>query len=220
MKADWISCLAVVACWTVASAHTVITYPGWRGNNLRQTDEHPYGMQWSYPCGGMDKSTNRTKWPVNGGAIALQPGWFPGHQTAFMYVNLGLGTTPRNMSHPMLPIFQITGPSKEPYPGTICMPQVPLPANITVKVGDNATIQVVEAAIHGAALFNCVDITFSEPEEVAEVNSTNCFNSSNIGFNSVFATTSSSDAASLIRRSGHYLALAPMLLAYAAAVLS
>jgi hypothetical protein len=54
----------------------------------------------------------------------------------------------------MVPVFQITGPSKGPYPGTFCLPQVPLPANTTVNVGDNATIQVVETAIHGAALFN------------------------------------------------------------------
>jgi hypothetical protein len=52
-----------------ASAHTVITYPGWRGNNLHTNGTtqdtnglvvapsgngtdlyHPYGMQWEYPC--------------------------------------------------------------------------------------------------------------------------------------------------------------------------
>jgi hypothetical protein len=102
----------------------------------------------------MPTSTNRTKWPVQGGAISIQPGWFQGHQTAFFYFNLGLGATPPNMSHPMLPPFQIIGPSADPYPGTFCLPQVPLPANITVNVGDLATIQVVETAKHGAALYN------------------------------------------------------------------
>ena len=58
------------------------------------------------------------------------------------------------MSFPMVPVFQIVGPSKNPYPGSFCLPQVPLPANITVNVGDNATIQVVETAIHGAALYS------------------------------------------------------------------
>jgi hypothetical protein len=58
------------------------------------------------------------------------------------------------MSFPMVPVFQIGGPSKNPYPGTFCLPQVPLPANTTVNVGDNATIQVVETAIHGAALYS------------------------------------------------------------------
>lgn len=31
-----------------------------------------------YPCGGMPMSTNRSLWPVSGGALAIQPGWFTG----------------------------------------------------------------------------------------------------------------------------------------------
>ncbi|TVY59447.1 hypothetical protein LCER1_G000034 [Lachnellula cervina] len=204
------------------TAHTVITYPGWRGDNLITNDTFPYGMQWMYPCGGMPTTTNRTLWPINGGAIALQPafipypspssfthslhlpspppltplshppGWFQGHATAFFYINLGFGTDgpsggPPNMSFPMVPVFQIVGPSKNPYPGSFCLPQVPLPANTTVKAGDNATIQVVEVAVHGASLFSCVDITFAAPENVPEVNETNCFNSTDIAFNNVYS---------------------------------
>ncbi|TVY43641.1 hypothetical protein LSUB1_G000998 [Lachnellula subtilissima] len=158
------------------AAHTVITYPGWRGDNLVTNDTFPYGMQWMYPCGGMPTTTNRTLWPINGGAIALQPGWFQGHATAFFYINMGFGTDgpsagPPNMSFPMVPVFQI----------------VPLPANTTVKAGDNATIQVVEVAVHGASLFSCVDITFADPKDVAEVNETNCFNSTDIQFNNVYS---------------------------------
>lgn len=58
------------------------------------------------------------------------------------------------MSNPMLPPFQIIGPSANPYPGTFCLPQVPLPAGLKVNVGDLATIQVIETARHGAALYN------------------------------------------------------------------
>lgn len=58
------------------------------------------------------------------------------------------------MSHNMVPVFQIVGPSNLEYPGTFCLPQVPLPANFTPKIGDNATIQIVETAQHGAALYN------------------------------------------------------------------
>ena len=104
--------------------------------------------------GGMPTSLNRTKWPVKGGAIALQPGWFQGHATAFIYVNLGEGTYPKNMSLPMVPPFQLNGPSRSLYNGTFCLPQVPLPANFTANIGDNATIQVIETAVHGAALYN------------------------------------------------------------------
>jgi hypothetical protein len=138
----------------------------------------------------MPTSTNRTKWPVKGGAIAFQPGWFQGHGTAFIYINLGLGTTPLNMSSVMLNGVQIIGPTKDPYPGSFCFPQVPLPANVTVNVGDNATIQVIETAVHGAALYNCADITFAEPEDVEEVTPDNCFNSSQIQSDLIFTTVS------------------------------
>jgi hypothetical protein len=111
------------------------------------------------PGGGIYLTQNRTYWPTTGGTVAFQPGWFQGHQTAFMYVNLGIGTDgpdggPSNMSNNMVPSFQILGPSKGPFPGTVCLPQVPLPLGITPNPGDNATIQIVEIALHGAALFS------------------------------------------------------------------
>jgi len=139
---------------------------------------------------------NRTYWPTTGGAIAFQPGWFQGHAQARVFVNLGLGTEfpdggPANMSNVMVPEFGILGPSRNPYPGTICLPQVPTPVNITVKAGDLATIQVVELAVHGAALYSCVDIEFVEPNDarLADVNETNCFNSTDIGFSDVYTIT-------------------------------
>lgn len=62
--------LAVLTTAAIAQAHTVITYPGWRGNNLHTngtlpednpeskgidfsengTASYPWGMQWIYPC--------------------------------------------------------------------------------------------------------------------------------------------------------------------------
>jgi hypothetical protein len=103
----------------------------------------------------MATSKNRTKWPVTGGgALSFQPGWFSGHQNALIYINLGLGTVPLNMSRPMVPVFQLTGPDNNAYPGTYCLPQVPLPPGLSFNIGDNATIQVVEAAAHGAALYS------------------------------------------------------------------
>ncbi|CEJ60196.1 hypothetical protein PEBR_01668 [Penicillium brasilianum] len=228
----------VVLLWTaLARAHTVITYPGYRGNNLQTNGTvaeanglgvaynskndslyYPYGMEWIYPCGGMPTSTNRTYWPVGGGAVALQPGWFPGHATALIYINIGLGEIPENMSHPVVSPFQITGPSNNPYPGTICLPQVPLPANISVKAGDLATIQVVEIAKHGAALYNCVDIIFADngDSKVAEVTTDNCFNSSDISFQYVYTTSGiGSGAATLKPPRQMWIAVVPFLLAAA-----
>lgn len=66
---------ASAALFTAVRSHTVLTYPGWRGDNLRTTGyvenntdfpipegalsvnydkdgnvTFPYGMQWVYPC--------------------------------------------------------------------------------------------------------------------------------------------------------------------------
>ena len=140
----------------------------------------------------MPTSENRTKWPLTGGAVAFQMGWFQGHSSAFIYINMGFGTVPPNMSNVILNGIELIGPTNEPYPGTWCFPQLPLPANKTVSVGDNATIQIIETAKHGAALYNCVDITFEEPghADIPEVNASNCFNSSHINYDLVFTTTS------------------------------
>jgi hypothetical protein len=45
-----LSTFLTVAGAALASAHTIITYPGWRGNNLITNSTFPYGMQWMYPC--------------------------------------------------------------------------------------------------------------------------------------------------------------------------
>ena len=108
----------------------------------------------------MPSTRNRTNWPVGGGAVGFQPGWFNGHSSAFLYINLGDGTLPENFSMIMQPVFEITGPQNTIYPGSICLPHVSLPVNYTAVVGRNATIQVIELAQHGAALYN---VSFSPP---------------------------------------------------------
>jgi hypothetical protein len=110
-----------------------------------------------YTGGGMPLH-NRTLWPYKGGAISIQPGWFQGHVKAFFYVNMGINgpndVAPPNMSHILVPPFQILGPTNNEYPGQFCLPQVPMPVNLTLGVGHNVTLQIVEVAQHGAALYN------------------------------------------------------------------
>jgi len=163
----------------------------------------------------MPASTNRTKWPVKGGAVGFEPGWFQGHLQGLLYINLGIGTFPPNMSLPMLPITAFRGPTNSAFPGQgVCFPQLPLPANYTANVGDNATIQVVLAAQHGAALYSCVDITFAEPEEVAEVTKDNCYNSSEITLQTIFQSSSLTNIGSLVRPSLVAVSYAPLILAF------
>nr|POF07002.1 hypothetical protein CFP56_31626 [Quercus suber] len=172
--------LAILAAVGLAQAHTVITYPGWRGDNLHTngtppefnpnsigidyysngTTGFPYGMQWMYPCagGGMPQAQNRTKWPFKGGAVSVQPGWFPGHSKALFYMNIGIiepgQLAPPNYSHPVVPPFQIVGPDNLQYDAQFCLPQVPMPANLSLQIGDNITLQVIETAQHGASLYS------------------------------------------------------------------
>lgn len=112
----------------------------------------------------MPQSRNRTFWPYKGGAVSIQPGWFQGHSKALFYINMGIQgpnqQAPPNMSHPLIPPFQILGPTNQEYAGQFCLPQLPMPVNVTLNIGDNVTLQVVEVAQHGAALYNvCGDLS-------------------------------------------------------------
>jgi hypothetical protein len=95
------------------------------------------------------------------------------------------------MSNIMVKPFMLLGPTNNPFPGTVCLPQVPLPAGANVSAGDKATIQVVELAQHGASLYSCVDIIFAEPGDprIPIVNETNCFNSTQFGFAQIYTVT-------------------------------
>ncbi|KAK0277895.1 hypothetical protein LTR35_009731 [Friedmanniomyces endolithicus] len=243
--------LAAATVLSTATAHTVITYPGWRGDNLHTngtlpedcpectgidrfdngTVYFPWGMQWMYPCGGMPQTNNRSSWPISGGALSVQPGWFPGHSKAQIYVNIGIqemgALAPPNMSHPVVPPFEITGPNNNYYPGQWCIPQIGMPANVSLQVGQNITLQVIELAQHGAALYSvrpivlvsfdvdadgeqCVDLTLVEDgsSEVETVTPENCYNSTeSIGFQLVFTT------AALASGAPHSLQSIPNLLA-------
>lgn len=134
-----------------------------------------------------------------------------------MYINLGIDTVPQNYSLPMQTIFAIVGPQNTIYNGSICIPQVPLPVNYTAVVGANATIQIIETAQHGAALYNCVDITFAKPEDVEKVTPENCANTTNISFQDVYFTNLTSAAQPLFSSSRTSL-MAPITLAAAVLV--
>ena len=105
--------------------------------------------------GGMPTSTNRSKWPVHGGAVHFEPGWFQGHLLSSLYINIGNGTIPTNLSLNMMPGIGIQGPNNDAYPGLgVCFPQIPLPASYQPQIGENATIQVIMLAQHGAPLYS------------------------------------------------------------------
>ncbi|PHH49764.1 hypothetical protein CFIMG_003929RAa [Ceratocystis fimbriata CBS 114723] len=189
----WPSLVTSLLTASVASAHILLTYPGSRGNSFITNDTFPFGMQWTYPCGGIPLSRNRTYWSVNGGSIAFQPGWFSGHASAMLYVNIGLDSDgpdggPMNFTNQLVMPFELQGPSNGPFPGTMCLPNVQVPASLGVTAGMNASLQIVELATHGASLFACSDITFVEPDDsrIPASNESICFNSTDFGFGEVY----------------------------------
>jgi len=97
------------------------------------------------------------------------------------------------------------------YNGTICLPHVPLPSDHQFNIGDNITIQVIELAQmlrrciayapyssasdeRSLTSHQCADVTLADPKHVPYLNTSTCFNSSNIDFISVYTTARSSDA--------------------------
>ena len=154
--------LSALLASTQIQAHSVITYPPWRGNNLISNDSFPFGMARTYPCGGMPLTTNRTNWPLDGsGAFAFQPGWSPGHGVNSVFINLclgaGSGNNAREVQNCSLTItgaMELRGPTDEQYEGTVCLPRLGLPKGVTPKKGDLASIQVVQVVKHGAALYS------------------------------------------------------------------
>ncbi|EFR02905.1 hypothetical protein MGYG_05906 [Nannizzia gypsea CBS 118893] len=148
---------------SIVSAHFRVEYPYWRGDSFKS--------QYTRPCGGVNVTTNRTQWPVDGGAILFKPT----HHWALTYVNLGLGDDDSIIfNYTLVQAFNQTGN------GTFCFPKIPIPADLGIRDGTNASLQIVQASTNGAALYNCMDITFSSsPRNVLAQDM--CVNSTGVG---------------------------------------
>jgi hypothetical protein len=90
----------------------------------------------------------------------------PGFKNSFIYINIakieGNELAPGNFSRLAIPPLAITGKDDfNPYPGQFCLPQVPMPAGVQFNIGDRATIQVVQVAANGAAVYSVSVDTWS-----------------------------------------------------------
>ncbi|KAM7207237.1 hypothetical protein V8F20_002503 [Naviculisporaceae sp. PSN 640] len=141
--------LAVLATAQLATAHYGLLYPEWRFDTLSGDERY---SQWEYPCAGVPGNTgNRTEWPLTGGSLKLELH----HAWTYVFVNLGLGENVTVFNYTLTPqLFNTTGN------GTFCLPELPLPANLTPKDGDQASLQVITTDYKGTALYNCADIVF------------------------------------------------------------
>ncbi|PWW75754.1 hypothetical protein C7212DRAFT_201800 [Tuber magnatum] len=141
----------------LVNGHFTVIYPQQRGFS--------YDTQFQFPCKFplSPPTTNRSQWPTNGGALSF----IPIHAFGLTTINIALGSNidekilsnPYNV--PMVPLFNQTGANS-----TFCLPKIKIPKKIAGDVDDgiNATIQVIQLTGTGAALYSCIDITFSDKE--------------------------------------------------------
>lgn len=141
----------LLAVAQLATAHFGLEYPTWRSNTLGSG--HNYS-QWTYPCAGVPgnlEGGNRTDWPLTGGSVVLDLH----HPWSYVFINLGLGPNVTNFNYTLTPQFlNATGN------GTLCIPTLPLPTDLKVEDGTQASIQIVTVGDSGSGLYNCADITF------------------------------------------------------------
>ncbi|PGH16937.1 hypothetical protein AJ80_05005 [Polytolypa hystricis UAMH7299] len=156
----------------VVSAHFSITYPYWRGDS--------FATQYTRPCGGVNVTTNRTEWPLDGGSLSFGAG----HPWAITYVNLALGddeTITFNIS--LIEGFNQTGK------GDVCFSKLSIPESLGIADGTNASLQVIQLGELGSSLYNCADITFKKDAKILE--NDQCKNSSTIGWEQLGSSTTS-----------------------------
>ncbi|KAL2174132.1 uncharacterized protein P884DRAFT_230797 [Thermothelomyces heterothallicus CBS 202.75] len=172
-----------IAC--LAHAHFGIEYPPMRGDTLSSHANETWS-QWTNPCAGVPSNlTGRpvTPWPLTGGSLKLDLH----HPWTYIFVNLGLGSDVSNFNYTLTrPFWNETGN------GTLCVPRLELPADLPVRDGSPASLQVVTVGEDGNALYNCADIVFREDAKV--LSGDECKNSEGVTFAPV-AVEADEDAA-------------------------
>lgn len=81
------------------------------------------------------------------------------HPWTYIFVNLGLGGNVTNFNYTLTPSFW-----NETGNGTLCVPDVPLPAGLAVSDGTEASLQVVTLGASGNALYN---VSLARPQLTA-----------------------------------------------------
>lgn len=132
------SLLALFAALLPVSAHFELNYPTVRGFNEDNTG--------TAPCGGFDTpASERTPISTTSLALALRMG----HDQNAVQVLMGMGDNPgNNFNITLLPTFRQEGL------GEFCLPEIPLPSNLGIMDGMNATIQVVTNGDPTGGLYN------------------------------------------------------------------
>jgi hypothetical protein len=120
-----------------ASAHFHLHFPEARGDD--DTD------QATFPCGGYQQTQDRTSVPLGSIPISMELGHTENIISVFLAVGNEVGSS---FNIELQPTIQEFGP------GDFCFPAVPVPADLNITEGTNATVQVVTNAHSGGGLYN------------------------------------------------------------------
>lgn len=108
---------------------------------------------------------------MTGGSLKLELH----HPWTYIFVNLGLGADVSNFNYTLTkPFWNSTGN------GTLCVPQLALPADLPISDGSQGSLQVVTVGDDGNALYNCADITFRAG--AAQLSVEDCVSSPGVSF--------------------------------------
>lgn len=130
--------VSVLSLLPLALAHFTLDSPKARG-----FDDEKLG---TFPCGGQDTvSDERTPFPLNGAPIQLTME----HDESAVQVLIGVGNNPGEAFNTVaLQTIQEEGI------GEFCLGSVLIPADLGLKEGDNATLQVVTNGDPTGGLYN------------------------------------------------------------------
>lgn len=121
----------------LASAHFALNFPA-----ARDDDDTNQG---TFPCGGHDVVGQRTSVSLDSISLSMELG----HSENYVSVFLAIGNEPGDS-------FNVTlwPTAHEQGPGDFCWQSIPIPENLTIEEGTNATIQLITNAHDGGGLYN------------------------------------------------------------------
>ena len=121
----------------LASAHFTLNFPAARDNDDTN--------QATFPCGGHDDVGERTSVSLDSIPLSMELG----HSENYISVFLAIGNEPGDS-------FNVTlWPTVlEQGPGDFCWQSIPIPDNLTIEEGTNATVQVITNGHDGTGLYN------------------------------------------------------------------
>lgn len=118
-------------------AHFELNFPPSRGSN----DEN----QATFPCGGYSQTQNRTRVSSTEVPVSVKLG----HTENLFQILLAIGDdVGSSFNYELLPTIREMGP------GDFCLSSIPVPSNLNITDGTNATIQVITNSHDGSGLYN------------------------------------------------------------------